>query len=251
MVADGYPQSWLDSEHVRHFQLDKCHDDGGNTPRGVGALIAVAEQYDGICFLDADNWFEDDHIQQCLSAADTRGEGCDFVIARCRYVRPDGSVIDIEPEPNHVDTSCFFFLRGSYHTIHHWITMPKEVSPICDRIFYAAIKNYTLKAATVEKTTVNYVYTWAPLYIGLGETPPVREKSNPDLGAIRKWIKSLNQRNLDILQRLTGAEFNDGELISDTDKLNSFRGKISRNALCPCGSGAKYKHCHGKSRLES
>ncbi|MDR0406698.1 MAG: SEC-C domain-containing protein [Holosporales bacterium] len=21
---------------------------------------------------------------------------------------------------------------------------------------------------------------------------------------------------------------------------------ISRNALCPCGSGLKYKHCHGK-----
>jgi preprotein translocase subunit SecA len=23
-------------------------------------------------------------------------------------------------------------------------------------------------------------------------------------------------------------------------------GRISRNALCPCGSGKKYKHCHGK-----
>ena len=23
-------------------------------------------------------------------------------------------------------------------------------------------------------------------------------------------------------------------------------GKISRNAPCPCGSGKKYKHCHGK-----
>jgi preprotein translocase subunit SecA len=23
-------------------------------------------------------------------------------------------------------------------------------------------------------------------------------------------------------------------------------GKVQRNALCPCGSGKKYKHCHGK-----
>jgi preprotein translocase subunit SecA len=23
-------------------------------------------------------------------------------------------------------------------------------------------------------------------------------------------------------------------------------GKVSRNAGCPCGSGKKYKHCHGK-----
>ena len=24
-------------------------------------------------------------------------------------------------------------------------------------------------------------------------------------------------------------------------------GKVARNALCPCGSGKKYKHCHGKN----
>ena len=23
-------------------------------------------------------------------------------------------------------------------------------------------------------------------------------------------------------------------------------GKVARNALCPCGSGKKYKHCHGR-----
>ena len=23
-------------------------------------------------------------------------------------------------------------------------------------------------------------------------------------------------------------------------------GKVSRNAACPCGSGKKYKHCHGR-----
>lgn len=24
-------------------------------------------------------------------------------------------------------------------------------------------------------------------------------------------------------------------------------GKVSRNAPCPCGSGRKYKHCHGRA----
>ncbi|MGP8233525.1 MAG: SEC-C metal-binding domain-containing protein [Methylovirgula sp.] len=23
-------------------------------------------------------------------------------------------------------------------------------------------------------------------------------------------------------------------------------GKVGRNELCPCGSGKKYKHCHGQ-----
>ena len=31
----------------------------------------------------------------------------------------------------------------------------------------------------------------------------------------------------------------------DPDKPETW-GKIGRNELCPCGSGKKYKHCHGK-----
>ncbi len=27
-------------------------------------------------------------------------------------------------------------------------------------------------------------------------------------------------------------------------------GRVSRNAPCPCGSGKKYKHCHGASQQE-
>jgi preprotein translocase subunit SecA len=33
-----------------------------------------------------------------------------------------------------------------------------------------------------------------------------------------------------------------GELGVDPDQ---WEGKVSRNAPCPCGSGRKYKHCHG------
>ena len=34
------------------------------------------------------------------------------------------------------------------------------------------------------------------------------------------------------------------EKIKNTPLLN--KQKISRNAPCTCGSGKKYKHCHGK-----
>ncbi len=34
--------------------------------------------------------------------------------------------------------------------------------------------------------------------------------------------------------------------VSLNPKDPSTWGKVSRNALCPCGSGRKYKHCHGK-----
>ena len=29
------------------------------------------------------------------------------------------------------------------------------------------------------------------------------------------------------------------------DNPEDWAGKIGRNAPCPCGSGNKYKHCHG------
>ncbi|WP_370685843.1 MULTISPECIES: SEC-C metal-binding domain-containing protein [Pasteurellaceae] len=32
---------------------------------------------------------------------------------------------------------------------------------------------------------------------------------------------------------------------SDEEEQDFSKQKISRNAQCPCGSGKKYKHCHG------
>ena len=33
---------------------------------------------------------------------------------------------------------------------------------------------------------------------------------------------------------------------NDTDTTQNAFGKVPRNAPCPCGSGKKFKHCHGK-----
>jgi preprotein translocase subunit SecA len=33
---------------------------------------------------------------------------------------------------------------------------------------------------------------------------------------------------------------------SNPDPPSSSWGKVPRNASCPCGSGKKYKHCHGR-----
>src|SRR6476620_8695990 len=45
LVSDGFPQDWLDQADVRHVRLDCAHGDYGNTPRGIGSLMAVAEGY--------------------------------------------------------------------------------------------------------------------------------------------------------------------------------------------------------------
>ena len=38
----------------------------------------------------------------------------------------------------------------------------------------------------------------------------------------------------------------DGDKSSDVQQVRRFGDKVGRNDPCPCGSGKKYKHCHGK-----
>src|ERR1700731_4980422 len=67
IVADGRPQDWIDATGARHLRLDRAHGDYGNTPRGLGAMLAIAERYDGIGLLDADNWLEPEHVAACVA----------------------------------------------------------------------------------------------------------------------------------------------------------------------------------------
>ena len=204
MIADGHPQDWIDGENLRHVRLDREHSDYGNTPRTLGALLAVSENYDGIGFLDADNWLEPDHIATCV-AASSRNENCDYVIARRNLCRPDGSVIDIEERDNSlVDTSCFFLLPGSYHAIPHFLLTPREFSPICDRVFYSALKAKKLQAETAERKTVNYHCMWKGTYLRAGETPPPDTRPEPDLDGMKNWLASRTARQLDLIHRRIG-----------------------------------------------
>jgi SEC-C motif-containing protein len=238
MVADGFAQEWIDREPVRHVKIDRAHGYGGKTPRGVGALIAIAEEYDGIGMLDADNWLDSDHVQTCIEAADSCDGGalhCDYVIAQWRLRRPDETIIPWPEEQGHVDTSRFFFLRGAFSVIPHWGMIPPELAPICDRIFYAMLRRQPFRFVRVQRPTVNYHCLWEVCYRVLGERPPEGAKPSNDTATFQKYLASLSPRELEIVTRLTGVPF--------TAKKPA--PAPSRNSPCPCGSGKKFKNCHG------
>jgi glycosyltransferase involved in cell wall biosynthesis len=207
VVADGCPQDWLDDTPCRHIKLDRPHGDFGNTPRGIGAMLAASEGYAGIGFLDADNWLEEDHIEACVAASRTAGDECDFVIAKRTFRRPDETIMPLPEEPGHVDTNCFFFLRGSFGMLPQWALMPKELSAIGDRYFLAMIGKSQLKSATVPRPTVNYQCLWRSYYDALGETAPANAKPNIDRRTAEEWVAQLAPRELEILRRLTGLSF--------------------------------------------
>lgn len=232
VIADGFPQSWIDDEPVRHLKLDASHADFGATPRGLGALLAVSEGYQGIGFLDADNWLAPDHVANCIELAARQKDPCDFIVARRHLMTPDETLLEVQDEPTDslVDTSCYFLLPGAYPVLHHWVTMPKPLSPICDRIFFAATKAQKLRSATLDQPTVFYQTLWASTYEAAGFPVPPNAKSNVDMSPAAIWLESLTVEQLDLVNKLAGSVI---------------RAPVNRNAACPCGSGKRYKHCHG------
>jgi predicted O-linked N-acetylglucosamine transferase (SPINDLY family) len=210
VVADGHPQDWVDATGVRHLRLDHAHADFGDTPRGIGSLLAVSEGFDAVCFLDADNWLESDHVASCLHTLERHAGELDVIAARRRFVRDDGSVLPLPASEDdalgHIDTSCYFVLRGAFHTLARWITMPRPLALVGDRIYRAGLDENGVRMARTDKVTVNYLCTWASLFRAVGEEPPAYAKPNVDQTSAVQWLESLNQKDRVLLHRLAGAQ---------------------------------------------
>jgi hypothetical protein len=171
---------------------------------------------------------------------------CDYVIAQRTFRRPDESIMQIGEEKLHVDTNCFFLLPGAFCAIPHWAMMPSRMATGGDRVFLSALASREFVAARASKPTVNYLTLYEAHYRALGEAPPPGAKPNVRSGALMAWLQSLPPRESEIAGRLMG-------FVTPRDDQPSprtvppTRAKVARNEKCPCGSGRKYKHCHGAS----
>jgi len=89
---------------------------------------------------------------------------------------------------------------------------------------------------------------------GYGQRDPLNEYKNEAFGLFEDLIFNLKNDVAKIFSRMSirpNAKLdqdNEGREVkkSDTSPLNQSNKKVRRNAPCPCGSGKKYKHCHGK-----
>jgi glycosyltransferase involved in cell wall biosynthesis len=209
VVADGFPQSWIDDAGLRHIKLDRAHADYGNMARGLAALMAIGEKYDAIAFLDADNWYAGDHLETCLSAHSSSPDAA-YVIARRQFVRQDGSPMPLSsgedfPLGDHVDTNCYLFLPQSYFLLHYWCTLPQEFSAQGDRLFRMVLKSRLPDAfAIAAKSTVNYTCMFSSVYRNIGETPPEGAKPGVDWRPGVAWLKALTRHDLPLVDQLSG-----------------------------------------------
>jgi hypothetical protein len=179
MVADGFPLPEIDTwERCLHFPLPIGHNDSGDTPRVVGCASAASQQYDGIVLLDADNWFDPEHIEVLLKVHEL--SQAPVVTCARKLCRPDtGEVLANCWECDGVkfsDTNCYLITDTAFPLLAAWGFRDKQISRgianMGDRLFWKAIVKSKVARAHSNKPTVNYETAWAGHYANLGLSIP-------------------------------------------------------------------------------
>lgn len=206
VVADGFAQDWIDGQPVRHLRLDRPHADYGDTPRALGGLMAANEGFDAVCFLDADNWYGPEHVRSCVALA-ASGD-YDYLTTKRHMVREDGSILPLrireDCDGSHVDTNCYFLLRGAFHSLARWALMPQPMHVFGDRVYLASLREDGLRTACTEARSVHYLCTWAHLFREVGEPVPHYAKEPRPLAELPRWYHSLPPAEQVLTQRLSG-----------------------------------------------
>lgn len=211
LVGDGgaMAHDWLAGRVTRQIALETHHDDLGATPRAIGLAWGVAQGYDAIALLDADNWYEARHLEMCLAAS--KLAPCDYVTTERHLVDEDGVAMPLRDEDirNHVDTNVLFFLPGSYRMLQVWGKIPAPLYRGGDRFFYAALRAHGCQRLHLARKTVNYYTRLVSQYRLLGREPPANGNAAPDWDEIERWIAQLSEAERRAIALETGVYLRD------------------------------------------
>lgn len=177
LVSDGFPQDAIDTWGAIHLKVPN-HKDYGDTPRMIGAGSAASLGYDAILLLDADNWFEPEHVEVLLRLAQESSADvitCTRMLRRSTDLSPMGACLESDGKTFN-DTNCYMVMRRAFPIFRAWGFKDPSLGIVGDRIFWNALKTLPVKIAHSDRATVNYVTTFAFHYVIRGEEPPAGSK---------------------------------------------------------------------------
>ena len=203
LVADGNGRAAIDHWDCQHLSLPQRHNNCGNTPRALGALMAASQGYEPIFFLDADNWFRPDHVRLALTLKN-KDPSIDVVISSRTIVLDDGSLFGSAPEDlkrHFADTSTLCLFKRSFRSLPLWALMPNELAPICDRVVYEHLKALPLKLHWHNEPTLVFESHYANHYRLAGKSPKT-PLHDPNWEQLRSDLPRL----LDQLHEIAGIQ---------------------------------------------
>ena len=195
IVADGHPVDEIDNWDCDHVKLPQAHNDIGSTPRLVGSYHAIGLGYDAVAFLDADNWYREDHIESLVNLY--KKTNAAFLYSSRMLYSLDGSYkigvcwqIDGK---KFIDTNCMMHTKESFHLLDKWLLMPDYGHLIGDRIMTYYINESKVSMAYSGIPSVCYRCAKAGIYHHFGLEVPEGVMPIPNYKAsFIKWVEDGN-----------------------------------------------------------
>lgn len=173
LVCDGSAPAQIEAFHGTHIILPGNYQDYGNTPRLIGCYHAIAQGADAIAFLDADNWFQPDHLEGLLRFA--QHNLLDACSSGRTLHRRDGSFMVRCPTVNgqpFIDTSCLLVMKTAFRHMIGWVLFGQEVAALMDQHVWSHMRQAGARLGFLDRATVSYRTRHASHYRLIGETPP-------------------------------------------------------------------------------
>ncbi|HEY9104106.1 glycosyltransferase family 2 protein [Chitinimonas sp.] len=177
---------------VRHVELGQAHGDYGDTPRAVGSLLAMAEGFDAIAYLDADNYYLPEHIAGLVATWQAQQGLIDVIASQRFFVYPDGRLMPLADQMDArtgVDTNCLFLAGRALPLASAWQRIPGPLHAFGDRVFWLMLAAAGLRMGQLAQASVAYTSNWRTHYLLLGELPPpdAKDLSRATLQALAWW----------------------------------------------------------------
>jgi glycosyltransferase involved in cell wall biosynthesis len=178
LVNDGGEPPRVDeSGSLQVVHLPRAHHDVGNAGRAVGSVTAICQGFDAVAYLDADNWYEPNHLETL--AALHHASGADVCSSARNLYRPEGTLLGRCPEVDgeqFVDTNCLFLLSAAFAVVATWYLVPRGHVLAADREVWQTIKNRNLRRAHTGLPTVAYRTNYRVHFDYFGVTAPAGAK---------------------------------------------------------------------------
>jgi len=182
LVCDGSAAAQIQGFQGSHIILPRNYQDYGNTPRLIGCYHAIAAGAEAIAFLDADNWFDPDHLAGLSGFA--RDNNLDACSSARMLHRLDGSWLSRCPQVNgrpYIDTSCMLVMKPAFHHLIAWVLFPQSVAAEADNRLWQHMKTAGARLGFLDRPTMAYRTRHVVHYTMAGEAPPANAVNRVDL----------------------------------------------------------------------
>jgi hypothetical protein len=182
LVCDGSEPAQLADFRGTHIVLRRNYKDYGNTPRLIGSYQAINQGAEAIAFLDADNWYYREHLEELARfATENRLDAC--ASARMLH-RLDGSLMmkcPVVDGKRYIDTSCLLVMKSAFRHLISWTLFPQEMAAIMDQLVWNHMKENGARLGFLDRPTVAYRTRHASHYTSAGELPPPQAVNRTDV----------------------------------------------------------------------